>query len=220
MLPVSGNPIYYVEDLLGTSRVMTTNTGVVCYDADFYPYGGERTPHTNTCTQNNYKFEGKERDTETGNDDSGQQTKVAYAYDSYDNITQVSEYDYGLGLTRQMQTTFQTASAYLNQHIYNRPTQANTLDGCSTVIARTDYSYDAGTLTSITGATNHDDANYGSGFPTRGNLTSVTRYTNAAAGTGAISRAFTFDIFGNVLTAQVDCCQQQQFSFSGTTQYA
>jgi len=45
MLPSGGNPIYYVEDLLGTSRVITTNTGVVCYDADFYPYGGER-PYT------------------------------------------------------------------------------------------------------------------------------------------------------------------------------
>lgn len=58
---------------------MTTNTGVVCYDADFYPYGGEVTPYTDTCTQNNYKFEGKERDPETstlpgnanGNDDFG-----------------------------------------------------------------------------------------------------------------------------------------------------
>jgi RHS repeat-associated protein len=69
MLPASGTPIYYVEDLLGTSRVTTTNTGVVCYDADFYPYGGERS-YTNTCPQN-YKFEGKERDTETGNDDFG-----------------------------------------------------------------------------------------------------------------------------------------------------
>jgi RHS repeat-associated protein len=68
-VPSSGNPIYYVEDLLGTSRVITTNTGVVCYDADFYPYGGERS-YTNTCPQN-YKFEGKERDTETGNDDFG-----------------------------------------------------------------------------------------------------------------------------------------------------
>lgn len=44
--------------------------GVVCYDADFYPFGGERTPYTNTCPQN-YKFEGKERDAETGNDDFG-----------------------------------------------------------------------------------------------------------------------------------------------------
>jgi RHS repeat-associated protein len=68
-VPASGNPIYYVEDLLGTSRVITTNTGVVCYDADFYPYGGERS-YTETCPQN-YKFEGKERDTETGNDDFG-----------------------------------------------------------------------------------------------------------------------------------------------------
>ena len=38
-------------------------------NGDFYPFGGERIV-TNTCTQN-YKFEGKERDTETGNDDFG-----------------------------------------------------------------------------------------------------------------------------------------------------
>jgi len=69
MMPAGGNPVYYVEDLLGTSRVITTNSGVVCYDADFYPYGGERS-YTNSCPQN-YKFEGKERDTETGNDDFG-----------------------------------------------------------------------------------------------------------------------------------------------------
>jgi len=41
----------------------------VCYDGDFYPYGGERA-YTNTCDPV-YKFEGKERDTETGNDDFG-----------------------------------------------------------------------------------------------------------------------------------------------------
>ena len=41
----------------------------LCYDGDFYPFGGERII-TNTCSQN-YKFEGKERDTETGNDDFG-----------------------------------------------------------------------------------------------------------------------------------------------------
>jgi RHS repeat-associated protein len=68
-VPSGGIPIYYVEDFLGTSRVTTLNTGVVCYDADFYPYGGER-QYTNTCAQN-YKFEGKERDTETGNDNFG-----------------------------------------------------------------------------------------------------------------------------------------------------
>ena len=64
-------PNYYVEDLLGTSRVMTLSSGTVCYDADFDPYGGEH-PYTNNCPSANvYKFEGKERDTETGNDDFG-----------------------------------------------------------------------------------------------------------------------------------------------------
>jgi RHS repeat-associated protein len=71
LLPAGGNAEYYAEDLLGSSRVTTTNTGTVCYDADFYPYGGERA-YTNSCPLSNvYKFEGKERDTETGNDDFG-----------------------------------------------------------------------------------------------------------------------------------------------------
>jgi RHS repeat-associated protein len=69
MLPAGGNAQFYAEDFLGSSRVITTNNGTVCYDADFDPYGGEH-PYTNTCAQN-YKFEGKERDTETGNDDFG-----------------------------------------------------------------------------------------------------------------------------------------------------
>jgi RHS repeat-associated protein len=71
LLPAGSSAQFYAEDLLGTSRVVTTNTGGVCYDADFYPFGGERTPYTNTCTQNAYKFEGKERDAESGNDEFG-----------------------------------------------------------------------------------------------------------------------------------------------------
>jgi RHS repeat-associated protein len=67
--PVPGNPLYYVDDFLGSSRVLTQSNGTLCYDADFYPYGGERL-YANTCPQN-YKFEGKERDSETGNDDFG-----------------------------------------------------------------------------------------------------------------------------------------------------
>jgi RHS repeat-associated protein len=69
MLPSGSSPLYYAEDFLGSSRVITSSTGVPCYDADFDPFGGEH-PYINTCPQN-YKFEGKERDTETGNDDFG-----------------------------------------------------------------------------------------------------------------------------------------------------
>ncbi|GAC1623303.1 MAG: hypothetical protein NVS9B13_16940 [Candidatus Acidiferrum sp.] len=68
---ISGGSIYYyAEDSIGSSRVITTSAGTVCYDADFQPFGIENVI-TNTCTQNVYKFEGKERDTETGNDNFG-----------------------------------------------------------------------------------------------------------------------------------------------------
>jgi RHS repeat-associated protein len=39
----------------------------VCHDTDFYPFGRERTPIVNTCSQS-YKFTGKERDSESGLD--------------------------------------------------------------------------------------------------------------------------------------------------------
>ncbi len=64
MLPSGSAAQFYAEDALGSSRTVTTNTGVVCYDADFAPYGAENAI-TNSCTQNVYKFEGKERDAET-----------------------------------------------------------------------------------------------------------------------------------------------------------
>jgi RHS repeat-associated protein len=65
----AGTVFYYLQDSLGTSRVITTATGAVCYDADFYPFGGERA-YTDTCDPA-YKFTGKERDSESGLDDFG-----------------------------------------------------------------------------------------------------------------------------------------------------
>jgi hypothetical protein len=62
----SGNIHYYAEDFLGNSRGIMTSTGTICYDADFYPYGGERVV-TDTCSQS-FKLTGKCRDSETGND--------------------------------------------------------------------------------------------------------------------------------------------------------
>lgn len=69
VLPSSGSVLYYAEDFLGSSRVMVQSDGTLCYDADFTPFGGERY-YQSSCAQN-YKFEGKERDAETGNDDFG-----------------------------------------------------------------------------------------------------------------------------------------------------
>jgi RHS repeat-associated protein len=62
----SGNVYYYFANHLGSSAAVTNATGTICYDADFYLFGGELI-FTNTCSQN-YKFAGMERDAEDGLD--------------------------------------------------------------------------------------------------------------------------------------------------------
>ena len=70
----SGNIYYYFADDLGTTRGLAEvpsgqSNASLCYDSDFYPFGGERTPIANSCTTaQHYKFTGKERDQESGND--------------------------------------------------------------------------------------------------------------------------------------------------------
>jgi RHS repeat-associated protein len=58
---------YYVRDHLGTTRMITDQAGNVCYDADYFPWGGEQHVYVNACPQN-YKFTGKERDPDMGVD--------------------------------------------------------------------------------------------------------------------------------------------------------
>ena len=63
----SGAVYYYFVDQNGSTRVITDSQGNKCYDTDYYPYGFEAGPFTNTCPQN-YKFTGFEWDPETGLD--------------------------------------------------------------------------------------------------------------------------------------------------------
>jgi len=62
----SGNVYYYFRGHLGTTATLSNSSGVLCYDADFLPFGYEMA-HTASCAQN-YKFTGLERDSETGLD--------------------------------------------------------------------------------------------------------------------------------------------------------
>jgi RHS repeat-associated protein len=53
-------------DSLGSARAITDGTGVLVYDADFTPFGGERAYTYSYPTI--FKFEGKQRDNYTSND--------------------------------------------------------------------------------------------------------------------------------------------------------
>ncbi len=57
---------YYFSDHLGSASVVTSATGTIVEESDYYPFGGERI--ITNSDPNPYKFTGKERDTETGLD--------------------------------------------------------------------------------------------------------------------------------------------------------
>jgi RHS repeat-associated protein len=61
----SGNVCYYWGDHLGTTRIVTDASGNICYDADYYPFQGERTPYVSTCTPA-YKMAAMKFDPESG----------------------------------------------------------------------------------------------------------------------------------------------------------
>ncbi len=61
---------YYFSDHLGSHGVVENATGTACeQDIDYYPYGGQQNDYcSGSGVSQNYKFTGKERDTETGLD--------------------------------------------------------------------------------------------------------------------------------------------------------
>ena len=65
----SGTVNYYFSNHLGSASVITSATGVIQEQMDFYPFGG--VAYTSGSDPNHYKFTGKERDSESGLDNFG-----------------------------------------------------------------------------------------------------------------------------------------------------
>lgn len=149
--------------------------------------------------------------------DSGQQSEVDTTFDSYGNLTQSKEYDWGSGghgsLIREIDLSYVTPAAF-------RLAEKLIKDGSGAIKSREGRTYDDFALVSVTGAAQHDDSNYGSTYTARGNLTTITTYKDPATPSGGVSRTFTYDTLGNVRTASIAGVQQQSLSYSSTTNYS
>lgn len=159
--------------------------------------------------------------------DTNQQFETDTSFDSYGNLLQLVEHDWGSGtpgaVLRTTSYTYLNGTSYLSRNIVNRLASEIIQDGPGVIQFRKTIAYDAsGYINSpcISGAVQHDDTNYGCTYTTRGNPTSVTVYLGASSATGGITKNFTYDSLGNLVKADVDCCQQEQWNFSATTQYA
>ena len=161
--------------------------------------------------------------------DGGQVTKIIPTYSTYNNVTIASFRGFDDAEVRRVETDYQTNTAWTNRHLLHLPTNVRIYAGGATSpSSRVDYSYDTagGNLTARNDIIMHEAAydpfggSYDPATDKRGNVTSMTSYTDAATPGGAISHATTYDIAGNVITADVDCCQTKTFTYSTTFRYA
>src|SRR5262249_38339534 len=135
-------------------------------------------------------------------EDGSTQNEVATTYDSNGLLQSQTEYDWGSGAPGGPIRT--TGYSYLS-YIINRVTTKFVKDGSGTVQYRQDIGYDGAALTCPTGAAQHDETgSYTCSSTARGNPTSVTTYTSPGTPSGGITKNFTYDWFGNLLTAQLN----------------
>jgi RHS repeat-associated protein len=166
-------------------------------------------------------------------EDGSTQSQEEMSYDSDGNaglstgkLLQVKEHDWGSGapgpVLRTTTQTYLNGPAYVSANIVNR-VQTRTVADATGVKYRIDTNYDEPGFVNtncITGALQHDDANYGCSFTTRGLPTSDTTYTDAATPSGGVTKRFSYDSVGNLVSMQVNNSQQMQRNFSSGTQYA
>jgi hypothetical protein len=148
------------------------------------------------------------------------QAKADFDYDQYGNITNKRDYGFQSGgvwqVRRRSHFTYKTEAAYINGYQRGVVTLAevfdalgNTNDADDVLIAKTSYTHDD--YESMGGMETYSGApmppGYFGSFGVRGNVTGTTEWIDVVAGT-TIERRFKYDIFGNVVKAQVACCEE------------
>ena len=157
-------------------------------------------------------------------EDGSTQSKVATTYDSNGLLGSLSEYDWGPGapgsLLRTTTYTYQTSSNYTNLNLIGLLTSKVVKDGNGTVQYRQDTTYDGVAIADCPSTVPGHLPGYGCSYTYRGNPTTVTTYLNPAGPSNGVYKDFTYDSMGNLLTAQLNCCQQKTWSYSATTEYS
>lgn len=142
--------------------------------------------------------------------------QTSYSYDSPQtgNITEVEEWGYLPGTSPSFPSTpnqaIFTTYASIGTNDIDRPANRYVCDyigsGC-TKDSQTLYTYDSysascpgGGLKSMTGTSNHDDTNFGSGYTTRGNPTQVQQWVS---GSTYLTTTYCYDMTGQV-TEKID----------------
>jgi len=201
----NGNPLRQIDQTWEQREAVSWWTG----DPDAAPSNDPRVSQTVTHLEN------------------GLTSMTTYGFDPgvpYNSQTDVAEYDYGNGtygaLLRHTHTDYVKTAAYVDPppsgaYIRNLPSQqwVSTDSYGSNKVSLTEYAYDEFGLTDCPNIIGHDSA-YSTGYATRGNLTSITRYADAPGHTGGVTTTMHYDIAGNVLSTTDHLGNTSTFDYS------
>jgi RHS repeat-associated protein len=156
-------------------------------------------------------------------DDTGAPVKVDFDYNSAGDITNKREYGYQVSGAWQVRrrTHFAYYMPTLPSLVEVYDALLNTNDGDDVVIAKSTYVYD--NYVPMGGLEDYGGANppghiswYDANYTTRGNVTGVTQWTDILGGS-TIQRLAKYDVFGNVVKAQLSCCQEKDLTNTDAT---
>ncbi|MEK6410603.1 MAG: hypothetical protein AABN34_27065, partial [Acidobacteriota bacterium] len=160
-------------------------------------------------------------------DDTGAPVKIDFDYDQYGNVTNKREY--GNQISGAWQVRRRTHLTYGIAYQPRLPTLVeafdalqNSSDADDLLIAKTSYAYD--NYAAMGGMEDYGGGaappghfiGWNTSYTTRGNVTGVTEWTDVGAGT-TVQHLAKIDIFGNVVKAQVSCCQEKDLTNTDTT---
>jgi RHS repeat-associated protein len=173
---------FYFSDHLGTHGVVENATGTACeQDMDYYPYGGTQNDYCPSVAQN-YRFTGKERDTESGLDEFG------------------ARY-YGSSLGRFMQPDWAAAPTAVPYAHYGNPQSLNLyayVENNPTTTGDPDGHSDAGTFCSAECRARY--AQYAAEHPVAATLEPIVEFgtipTAAIGGSAAWGSVFLRNLLG------------------------
>jgi RHS repeat-associated protein len=153
----------------------------------------------------------------TMTDEANNTAKITYDYYlTYGRIQNVNEYGFSSSVQRTTTFTYSDDAGLLGQNMGQVVTEVDVYNGSSQLAGKTAMEIDNyGTNPlmdyTVTLPNYHDYANFGATGTTRGNVTKVTMYVTPSGPT--IARTFKYDVFGNVVRADVSCCQVKNISF-------
>jgi RHS repeat-associated protein len=158
-------------------------------------------------------------------EDGSTQSEIDTTFDSYGNLLTGSEYDWGTGahgnLLRTTALTYLSGTNYASRNIVNRLTETLIKDSTGTIQYRQDTGYDETALTTCpAGALQHDGTDYPCTMNYRGNATSTKTYLDPVTPASPVTKNFVYDWFGNLIQADLNCCQKKTWTYSATTQYS